>query len=118
MNVICSPFRGYPDLGLYMDTEANKGKARSIMRGYWERNEPAIALVLLWDFLEPPYSRETDDQALRWCEHILNAAMVAHFHYPGSLGLTAGMQGESEHCLVVGVPVTMHEYMDEEWEAL
>jgi hypothetical protein len=105
MIVIASLFRGYTAEGKYTDTPYNLAKAHDIAESYWLRDEPAIALVLMMPYLQPPYSDRTNEQALRWCLHFVEHADELHCHYPREMGLSSGMRGEAQCAFSMNIPV-------------
>ena len=98
LTIIASLYRGYTDTGEYTDGEHNLQVAREILREYWERNEPAISLVLQWAFLGiiAADDRETHAQAQEWCLTIVRKADALHLWYPMGMYLSRGMRLEWE----------------------
>lgn len=105
MIIIASLFRGYPDIGKYTDEAYNISKAEDIARLYWARNEPAIALVLTTTCVPPPYTDESNAQALVWCREFVSKADRLDCHYPKMGGLSEGMKGEVAVAEKLGIPV-------------
>jgi len=106
LTVIGSLYRGYTDTGEYTDVEHNLKVAREILAEYWERDEPAIALVLQWGFLGPVAADDTllHEQAQAWCVEIVRKADAVHFHFPKGMYLSRGMRLEYELATRLKIP--------------
>lgn len=114
---VASPFHGYPDA--YNDTEYNRRKGRELKDFYEFIGKPAKILVLVSDHLNPPYSAEDDEQAVKRCRAIIGNEETGeagvdevHFWYPEGCGLSPGMKGEEDLALKLGIKCR---YYPEEW---